>query len=181
MFRWFRTLWHRIFARALPSTGQTPGELAELIRELVVTMEAMRGPGLDKDRDFLAQNFSRAILGLVDLGKLDQAAVLCRKAPVSGRLSFHVLLKGLAEAQGIALAVACMRREDWSTSLRILDWALARSQNAKTHGKILIATEKIARHILRQDPETFHAKVVTLQLSPTLSEHVFKALSNSGL
>lgn len=180
MISWFQALWRRFFARALPSTGQTPDQLAELIRDLVVAMEAMRGPAAVKDQLFVSRNFSRALMGLLDLSKADQAAVLCKKAPVSARLPFSDLLAGLDDQKGVALAVACMRREDWSTSLRILDWALSRSKNDKARGKILNAAEKIARHILRLDPETFHAKVITLQLSPTLSEHVLASARRAG-
>ncbi len=179
MITWLLGLWRRFFARTLPS-GQTPLELAELIRDLVVAMENLHGPGAANEKEFVKVHFARAVQGLLEMGRADQAAVLCKKAPALPHLPFRTLLKGIDERGGLKLAIACMRREDWSTSLRLLDWSLSVSTDKRFRTRIRAASEKIARHILRQDEATFQAKIVTLQLSPELSAVVFAAARRAG-
>ncbi len=180
MMSWLAGLWRRFFSRSLPTTGQTPDELARLIRDLMAAMDNLRGPESSADREFVEQHFSRAILGLLDLGRADQAAVLCKKAPATHRLPFRKLLEGIDEQVGLKLAIACMRKEDWSTSLRLLDWALGLPGGSKSKKKIFNVAFKIARNILHQDPATFQAKIITLQLSPAMSDRVLAAGRQAG-
>ena len=145
----------------------TTQDLPALIRDLVIALNN-RYDMTDRQKKFVEDNLLAAVNGLIVAGRIDKAAQLCRKVP-SNWLRFESAFEGLEIADGLSLAAASFRINDWGTALRLFDWALASQPNPSLEKRILAAATAVAEQIRILD-DTFDAKVVALQLSPRLRQ-----------
>ncbi len=153
--------------RNTPKRKTNVEDLPALIRELVIALNN-KYDMTERQKKFTEDNLLAAVSGLISLGKMEKAAQLCRKVP-SNWIRFEKAFAGLDLEEGLRLAMASFRINDWGTALRILDWALSSHPTAETEKRIVTAADMVADQICILD-DAYDAKVVALQLSPRLRQ-----------
>ena len=78
-----------------------------------------------------------------------------------------------------AHAAAAYRRDDWGTSLVILDFIYQAHQSEKVRDHVLATGATIAEQIYLLD-DAFEAKLVALRLDPRVAHHIRSAARNAG-
>ncbi len=150
-----------------PKRKTTTQDLPALIRDIVIALNN-KYDMTERQKKFVEDNLLAAVLGLVAAGRIDKAAQLCRKVP-SNWIKFEVMFEGMELEQGMRLAMASFRLNDWGTALRILDWALANHPGPILEKRVFVTAEMVRDQMCILD-DAFDAKVVALQLSPRLRQ-----------
>lgn len=168
-----RTTESPLFRRKPRTTTQ---DLPGLIRELALALLHNHQMN-DRQKHFVEENLLAAINGLIQLERFDKAAQLCRKIPAH-RVRLDLALDGLKLDDGLKLAMASFKHDDWGTGLRLLDWALQLYPDNKSLESRVFSTAASVAQQMRILDDTFDAKVIALRLSPKLAQAFRQAPSS---
>jgi len=146
----------------------TTQDLPGLIRELALALNN-NFQMTERQKKFVEDNLLAAVNGLIKVKRIDKAAQLCRKVP-SNWIKFEIALDGLDLEDGLKLAMASFKVDDWGTALRLLDWSLRMHPGKKSLEARVFNTATVLAEQVRVLDDAFEAKVVALQLSPKLSQ-----------